>query len=414
VSLPDWADAGQPITPFGVDTGQRRGWRAAVAAALLAVAAAIAVAGAGWDVVAAAIAWVWARTGAMDFVLLGLVAVVGAELLARVVSGMPLFAPFNFVTKSFDLIEMYGYLRHDDRLGWCFKDDLNVSGGLTTGVHGLRMNDGTRRNPPLGAILAVGDSFTVGAVKDNETWPAYLEQLVGTPVINAGCGGYGVDQIVMRAEELVPILKPRTLIVGILAQDILRCNQRLFGASFKPWFSVKDMQLTLEGVPVPRITPQTVTLNVWQRTFGYSCAVHWLMTRLKVKSWTLQGLDQRYKIREDIEGIIVASLLLKRLFDITVPLGIRVIVAMLWGANEAVADSEWGIVPPVANIARTLGFEVIDFYEPLHAMFVRDPKRFGSLWLIEDGQVGHPSKEGNALIATHLHQAFFRNQAAPT
>ncbi len=64
------------------------------------------------------------------------------------------------------------------------------------------------------AILVVGDSFGLGSdVIDAETWPAYLERMVGTQVINAAVGGYALDQIVLRAEDLVPLLRPRMLLV---------------------------------------------------------------------------------------------------------------------------------------------------------------------------------------------------------
>ena len=65
-------------------------------------------------------------------------------------------------------------------------------------------------------ILAVGDSCTYGdEVSDNETWPAYLEAEMGTRVWNAGVFGYGLDQAVLRAEVLLPKLKPDILIVGL-------------------------------------------------------------------------------------------------------------------------------------------------------------------------------------------------------
>jgi hypothetical protein len=386
------------------------------------IGGAVAIAAAGalvWTVLAAglvppaAIDWARQDVGIVGWLLVAVIVMVGAEIVARIMSDMPVFSRINFVTRAFDLIELYGYLAYDPTLGWKMKENFYEPGfWLTTGKHSLRMNENALRDPPEGGILAVGDSFTACATHDNETWPAYLEKLTGIPVLNAGCGGYGVDQMILRAERLIPILKPKTVIVGILAQDILRCNLRLFGKAFKPWFSVKDMQLTLEGVPVPRISPATVKLNAWQKIFGHSYLVDRLMIRLGIEGWQLRDLTEHHRVHEDAQGIMVSCLLLKRLYDLTSQHGIRVIVVMLWGGHEAMADVEWSIVPPVLQIARTLGFDTVDFHEPLHAVYKQNPARFAQLWLNEDGQIGHPSKEGNAMIATHIFQRCFQTPLA--
>lgn len=66
-------------------------------------------------------------------------------------------------------------------------------------------------------MIAVGDSFTAGSeVADAETWPAQLERLIDGPVINAGVGGYGTDQMILRSESLLPVLQPSAVVVGIL------------------------------------------------------------------------------------------------------------------------------------------------------------------------------------------------------
>src|SRR6185503_7626483 len=90
-------------------------------------------------------------------------------------------------------------------------------------AHGIRTNGLGETEVRTGGALAVGDSFTAGSeVADTETWPAQLEPLIGMPGVNAGSGGYGADQIVMRAEELLPLVQPRVLLVGMLEDDIGR------------------------------------------------------------------------------------------------------------------------------------------------------------------------------------------------
>ena len=116
----------------------------------------------------------------------------------------------------------------------------------------MRMNSHEIRSLPQGAILAVGDSFTAGSdVAEHETYPAQLEGLLGGPVINAGVGGYGTDQMILSAYNLVPILDRRLLVVGILDDDINRAGYKVLGGARKPWFSVSDGKLIPHNDPVP-------------------------------------------------------------------------------------------------------------------------------------------------------------------
>ncbi len=72
-------------------------------------------------------------------------------------------------------------------------------------------------------IMAFGDSFTEGyAAGNDETWPANLERMTGRRVLNAGVRGYGLDQIVLRAERVMPQLKPPTVVLAFIADDVVR------------------------------------------------------------------------------------------------------------------------------------------------------------------------------------------------
>ena len=69
-----------------------------------------------------------------------------------------------------------------------------------------------------------------------ETWPAVLQQLTGRRVLNGGMTGYGFDQIVLRAEQLVAVHRPSTVIVGFIANDIWRTEMCRLWWHDKPWF----------------------------------------------------------------------------------------------------------------------------------------------------------------------------------
>jgi hypothetical protein len=88
--------------------------------------------------------------------------------------------------------------------------------------------------------LAVGDSYTFGDhVSDHETWPAHLERLLQRPVLNGGVFGYGVDQIILRTEELLPRLRPQVVVVSIIPADVTRTEYSK-NFSWKPYYDIRD------------------------------------------------------------------------------------------------------------------------------------------------------------------------------
>jgi hypothetical protein len=80
--------------------------------------------------------------------------------------------------------------------------------------HGFRVPvDGQEtKHRPL--ILALGCSFTYGAVcLAEDTYPHKLAQLLGGSELNAGVSGYGLAQMLIAAERLIPEYKPDYVVV---------------------------------------------------------------------------------------------------------------------------------------------------------------------------------------------------------
>jgi len=123
--------------------------------------------------------------------------------------------------------------QYDELLGWVPNYGTRMSGQIGrlpgqstyTIVDGNIRSNGKDRLKMFGGktILAVGDSFTYGYdVNNHETWPAHLENLLvnrvtggslgNYKVINAGVSGYGLDQIILRGEQLVHKFKPHLMI----------------------------------------------------------------------------------------------------------------------------------------------------------------------------------------------------------
>ena len=61
-------------------------------------------------------------------------------------------------------------------------------------------------------------------MKDDEAWPAYLQNMIGRKVVNAGVSGYAFDQTVLATEKLVPKVKPLFVIASVTPGDIQRAE----------------------------------------------------------------------------------------------------------------------------------------------------------------------------------------------
>lgn len=179
--------------------------------------------------------------------------------------------------------EERGVLRYDSELGY-----EPVPGASGT-VHGQPISyslDGLR-NQNLGAspatgplILALGDSYTEGwSVAGDESWPAHLERDTGRRVLNAGVRGYGLDQMVLRAERLAPRFKPRTIVLAFIGSDIERTTLSFRDFKHKPYFVPAGEGLDLRNAPVPTV-PISGPLVVARGILGYSHLLGSIMRRL--------------------------------------------------------------------------------------------------------------------------------------
>ena len=174
-------------------------------------------------------------------------------------------------------------LRYDRVLGWDLQPGAS---GLLAGKPITISAEGFRNHTPaVGAdagasILAVGDSYTEGyAVADDETWPAHLERLSGRRVLAAGVRDYGLDQMVLKAERLVPVLRPGTVVLAFIASDIDRAGRASRNMRYKPYFAVSGDGLELRNVPVPTAPVPGPDMPI-RRVLGHSYLLHFVMSRL--------------------------------------------------------------------------------------------------------------------------------------
>jgi hypothetical protein len=315
---------------------------------------------------------------------------------------VPVFTTYNFVGLELDKLHKPGTslgLDYDPRLGWVHSRNFvmpSPAGPITTGEYGARMPSG--RVVPLqqGAILMVGDSFGGGSeIADAETWPARLEQALRTQVINAAIGGYGLDQIVLRAETLLPLLKPRILLVQTrleFGNSVDRMSVE--GGTPKPYFNVEDGKLILRNQPVPRIASSRHDLG-WQRSvFGHFYLVQYVMRRLDVLQWWVTSMTTKYELSES-ESLDVGCLLVRRLAEILDQYGIRLALIIQYSATDVPEQSAaWEHNHAhVLACARKEELEIVDTRDVLKSVYeTGDLAAYRRLWVMHDHNrlYGHP------------------------
>lgn len=273
-----------------------------------------------------------------------------AEVGVRLYRGR-LLSSENARKERYALLSSAYPVAYDERLGWIPKQGAegtkNIWGTrVTIGKNGCRSNGSTASASP---ILSVGDSFTFGdEVNDNETWPAHLQQILSRRVVNAGVFGYGLDQSVLRAET---ILREKNnidvLIVGMIADDINRCELACRNA-WKPYFKIdKQGKLVLANVPVPEQGMRPSRLK-W--LLGYSYLADSLCSRTVPGWWH----TNRKKVRAHYRSEEVARLLLDRLAKL------KVKAILLIQPTLETDQAEITRLNGFASVAESLGLRVIN------------------------------------------------------
>ena len=309
-----------------------------------------------------------------------LISLASIELGLRALAGVPVLTTENFLEREISLLRANAnVIEFDADVGWRHRANF-VSDGMNTDHLGFRRPSGSRRS----AYLVVGDSFTAGSgVRDEETWPALLD----VSTFNAAVGGYGADQIILRAHQLQAFASLGT-IIGFLSQDTLRNAYRVYGGGTKPLLTPVVNELYRQ--PITAIN----ALTNHQRRFNwlsYSYAIHAALRRLYPTSWVH---DAKYeKVLTDEQAVRVTELLLVKVPKYW-------IIVMMYGAGELTEEIRPWYVNRVIYAADRAGLRVIDTWDEYRARLKslnRDD--WFILWLNENGQLGHPSPAGHRFIA---------------
>lgn len=297
---------------------------------------------------------------------------VGAELALRMLASVPnRWDLRNFLTNPAVTEGRWRALQHDELLGYVPRPGYSGTDHgrrpmLSFDEHGLRAH---RRNEPpprhqSPPILVVGASYAMGEdVADDQTFPAHLQGILQRRVLNAGVLGYGLDQMVLRAERLVPVFRPDLLVVSFIADDVHRTEMRILWGRPVPYFDIVEGSLVLRNVPVPPPTEATKPLDPLRRVLGYSLLADVAMRRLDLDAYWLRGQPDHAEAAHD-EGDRVSCLLMDRLWQLGAVHRARVLVVAQYTpaawTRHSTLQLEQKITAEVLDCARSVGLQTLD------------------------------------------------------
>ncbi|GAB3174044.1 hypothetical protein [Telluribacter humicola] len=144
--------------------------------------------------------------------------------------------------------------------------------------NGNRIPQGYKHTGRRPLVLYLGCSVSYGdAVFADSTFAYYLSQKLGGDYVNAATSGYGLSQMVLKAEELIPKLKPDYVVTQYttwLAHRSMNAYQSFLGGTFPiPYFSEEGVQSPVfspKGLRIPLADFKHTPRNGWDFTKFYA------------------------------------------------------------------------------------------------------------------------------------------------
>jgi hypothetical protein len=165
------------------------------------------------------------------------------------------------------------YTKYDPELGWVsipnmhLRDMYGPGVWLKTNAQGHRAAASFAPGVPAGRVRVVcsGDSFTFGhGVSNDGAWCERLgEKNRLVEPVNMGQAGYGVDQSFLWYRRDGSRLDHDIHIFAFIWDDFTRMNAPLFNGYAKPVLAMRNGELVVQNVPVPRRSYRMPQLTTW-------------------------------------------------------------------------------------------------------------------------------------------------------
>ncbi|MEQ8767361.1 MAG: hypothetical protein RL885_25855 [Planctomycetota bacterium] len=304
---------------------------------------------------------------------------------------------FYFAWKFFsiggneDLAER-SHTQHDPLLGWvnipsCEVQDIYGPGTKIT-INSLGFRGPELREDPGLRIFCSGDSFTIGyGVTDEDTWPALLGTLdPRLETVNAGQGGYGVDQSFLWFERDGHPLDFSIHLFAFIWHDFERMRESRFFGYGKPLLALDEGTLRVTNEPVALHSELSRWTDRAARSLQYLRLAQ--LFGKAAQEVAPSGPEMSQEAATDITRAILEKM--KALDD---ERG-RALVLVWLPTRDELALSEdryWKRI--VVQQSIELGIPLFDLGEDFRRV---EPERVGGLFRDEDD---HFTPEGNLLVA---------------
>jgi len=327
----------------------------------------------------------------------------GLEIGLRLWYGVAPFEIVNFRSEHKVDDEFKGFMKYDSNLGWSMRADMDT-GSMGTLAHGIRRNAKTQTALSPGGWLVSGSSFTAGSGADDaNTWPALLQALEGTPVHNAAVGGFGLDQVVLRAESLLDVLQPEMLMIDLMQTTISWTGYSVLTRP-KPYFVVEEGELKRPVAKVPLIEDKPVPVSGFWHYAAYFYLVDRVMASLDAQTWYARTRESVVNAPGD--PVEVSCALLERIARKTAERNIRLlIVSIPTGQEMEIAKEPASVVAQVEQCATDAGLQIVPVRQRMHDDFDNgNVKPVEIFQLSGDRPIGHMTIRGNEYVAQIIHE----------
>ena len=328
-------------------------------------------------------------------------ALVACEVGLRLIDGVPLTSFVNFRARNAPPGAIEGVktmVQYDPVLSWTVRPH-NALGRFNTVDFGIRRNRAGQGGPRTGAVLVVGGSATLGGgdLIDEQPWPAVLERIAGQPVDNAAVPGFAIDQAVLRAEALMPILRPRTLLVSISPSTIEWSGRSISWGVPKPFFTIEDGTLRAHNNPVPRW--QAGPVGPIKNMLGHLRLVDRIMTAIDPDDWLAYGSSSRGAG----DPVAVSCRLLERLKAKLDQLGAHAVLVP--EPTRSQLGSKVGLPAEMAQViacGEQFGYRVVPSVAAIVSDYEADPRRTVTYFLNETHYTELGSRRLAEIVAAAL------------